>query len=66
MSLNNLYWGGRGQCPICGRFCGQITPYGNESRGLWKVTGVCKHHGEVDLTKQEWAADDFFSDEEAQ
>lgn len=63
MSLNNVYWGNRGHCPKCGKFCGDITGYGN-CQGLQKVTGVCKIHGKVDLSKQDWGFDDFFSEED--
>jgi len=55
-----IFYDDRGHCPKCGRFCGQIFAYGNESRGLFKVKGFCKVHGEVDLTSQSWEWDDFF------
>jgi len=60
MSHDNYYWGGRGNCPKCGRWVGQITGTINYALGeLVKVTGVCKHHGEVDLSEQAWDYDDF-------
>ena len=55
-----FYWGDRGHCPGCGRFCGGISAMGHEMMGLVGVTGICKTHGEVDLTGQEWSWDDFF------
>jgi len=58
----SIYWEDRGHCPKCGKFCGQIMAYGNESRGLFKVKGTCRTHGEVDLTDQSWSWDDFFGD----
>lgn len=57
-----IYWGNRGHCPQCGRFCGQIKGYGN-AWGLVRVTGICKVHGEVDLTQQDWSYEDFFEEE---
>lgn len=62
--MTGIFWGDRGHCPKCGRFCGQITGYGNEIQGLVRVTGICHQHGEVDLTKQEWIYDEFFGPEE--
>lgn len=59
MSHDNVYWGGRGNCPQCGRWCGDIRGQGNEYHGLTKVTGECKVHGTVDLTSQGWGWDDF-------
>jgi hypothetical protein len=64
MSLGNVYWGGRGQCPKCGRFVGRILGTVSEAIGLVKVEGICKTHGEVDLTEQDWSHDDFVRDEE--
>jgi len=58
-----MNWGDRGHCPKCGRFCGNIKGQANEHFGLFKVTGMCKIHGVVDLTQQAWEYDDFFSDE---
>lgn len=55
-----IFYDDRGHCPKCGRFCGQIFAYGNESRGLFKVKGFCKVHGEVDLTDQSWTYEEFF------
>ncbi len=52
-----------GHCPKCGKFCGKIQGEGNEYIGLAKVTGVCKVHGEVDLSSQSWGYEDFFSEE---
>jgi hypothetical protein len=63
MSYNDCYWGDRGHCPKCGKFCGKITGHGNCELGLIKVTGICKTHGEVDLTHQEWSFDDFFNED---
>ncbi len=64
MSLDNAYWGGRGNCPVCGRFCGHIVGYGGRDMPLSRVTGDCKVHGQVDLTDQAWNWDEFFGEEE--
>ena len=68
MSYNDSYWEGRGNCPECGKFCGQITGHaGYQGEGytagpyLEKVTGVCKEHGEVKLLGP-YGWDDFFGD----
>lgn len=53
-----FFWGNRGHCPRCGRFCGDITFFYNDY-GIQRVTGVCAKHGEVDLTQQDWSYDDF-------
>ena len=47
-----------GNCPICGKFCSNImaTTHGEQ---ITKVTGICKKHGEQDLTDQSWDGDDF-------
>ena len=60
----SIYWEDRGHCPKCGRFCGSITGYGGDEIGLQKVTGICKKHGLVNLTNQEWSYDDFWGEEE--
>ena len=60
----SIYWDDRGHCPKCGKFCGQIEGKGNEMRGLFEVTGVCKKHGKVDLTGQSWSWDEFFGEPE--
>ena len=56
MSYNDSYWGGRGNCPECGKFYGKITGHaGYQWEGytagpyLAKVSGVCKEHGEVEI-----------------
>lgn len=51
-----------GHCPKCGRFCGNIkgTIKGGIDGYLEKVSGVCKTHGEVDLSGEPWGWDDFF------
>jgi hypothetical protein len=65
VSYDNVYWGGRGQCPKCGRFVGKITASINDRAGiLFSVSGICKHHGEVDLTAQDWSYEDFEPEEE--
>lgn len=46
-------------CPKCGRFCGQITTYGNEHSGITKLMGTCKAHGRIELTESELGYDDF-------
>lgn len=56
------FWGDRGHCPKCGRFCGDIGAIAN-SEGLISVDGICKKHGTVDLTNQEWSWDEFFGSE---
>jgi len=49
-----------GNCLQCGRFCGEISALVNEFRGeIVKVTGICKKHGEQDLTDQDWGWEDF-------
>ena len=62
MSLEDTYWGDRGHCPKCGRFCGAIVGFGSEDRGLYEVRGECHRHGDVDLTGQEWSWEDFFGE----
>lgn len=51
----------------CGRFVGNIkaTIVGIDDR-IIKVTGVCKKHGVVDITDQDWTYEDFFPEEEDQ
>ncbi len=65
MTLQDGKWGNRGHCPRCGRWCSAITGWGGEEEGLRRVTGICKVHGEVDLSKQDWSYDDFFKEMEA-
>jgi len=51
-----------GQCPKCGRICGRIVGYFLSEYfggGLEKVFGVCKKHGRVDLTDQDWSYEEF-------
>jgi hypothetical protein len=62
MSLDNYYWGNRGHCPKCGYWVGAIVGTMNGLGELLKVTGVCKVHGEVDITSQDWSWDDFNED----
>ena len=61
--MTSPYWEGRGNCPKCGKFCGNITASRREN-GLAEVTGKCKDHGEVDLSRQAWSFDEFFSGED--
>jgi len=51
-------YGDRGHCPKCGRFCGKIVGT-IRNEGLDKVTGICRMHGEVDLSDQDWGYEDF-------
>ena len=53
----------RGHCPRCGRFCSGIIGRGSDIRGLFSVVGVCRRHGPVILTDQDWSWEDFFGDE---
>ena len=63
MSYNDAYWGGRGNCPKCGRFVCQIK--GLVRAGVLEgVTGVCSTHGKVDLSHQDWGYEDFLADQE--
>ena len=68
MSLENCYWGGRGNCPVCGKWCGaivgKIATNGFGDERLDGVSGFCAAHGEVDLSKQDWSWDDFDSDDD--
>ena len=53
-------------CP-CGRFVGHITAEVSVSgidKKIVKVTEVCKKHGVVDVTDQDWIYEDFFPPEE--
>jgi hypothetical protein len=45
MGLRDIYWGGRGNCPACGRFCGHILGTVSEEIGIIKVEGVCNKPG---------------------
>jgi len=39
------------KCPICGKFVGKVRAFEDDFRGrIVKVVGVCKKHGEVDVT----------------
>ncbi len=58
------FWGDRGHCPRCGRFCRDIIGLVSDL-GLEKVEGKCKKHGKVDLTNQEWSYDDFDDSEQS-
>ncbi len=49
-----------GNCPVCGRFCGNILATVNGLEQITKVTGTCEKHGEQDLTDQDWCSDDFY------
>lgn len=51
-----------GKCPDCGRFCADIRATATEEC-LKTVSGVCGQHGNVDLSKQPWAWEDFFGEE---
>lgn len=51
-----------GKCPKCGWFCADITATANEE-GLQSVSGICRQHGKMDLSKQEWSWEDFFGEE---
>ena len=46
-------------CPKCGKFCGEITGYGNEHTGITRIMGTCKAHGRTKLTESELGYDDF-------
>ena len=60
MSFNN--------CPSCGKWCSnvyaKVVGFGGEET-IDKVMGTCKKHGLVDLTKGDWAWEDFFGEGEA-
>jgi len=45
-------------CPKCGKFVADVTGYSRAER-IEKVEGICRKHGFVDLTDQDWSADDF-------
>jgi len=47
----------------CGRFVGNIKAKLTADNEITKVTGVCKKHGVVDVTDQEWCYEDFFPEE---
>lgn len=67
MSHKDVYWGGRGHCPKCGRFCSGITGHFRGPPGwevLEMVTGWCKHHGLVDLSHQPWDYNDHLERED--
>lgn len=52
-----------GQCPNCGRFCSKITALVGGFGGdefISSVSGSCKTHGQVDLSKGDWCWEDFF------
>ncbi len=59
------FFGDLGHCPKCGKFCSNIQGEGNEYVGLARVTGICKVHGEVDLSSQDWGYEDFFKEDES-
>lgn len=59
----SIYWGNRGHCPKCGRFCGNIRAALNDFLGLFRVTGTCSIHGDVDLSDQDWSYDEFCDDD---
>lgn len=46
-------------CPKCGRFVKEISIFANGLDEIVKVEGVCKKHGIVDVTNQDWDYDDF-------
>jgi len=46
-------------CPKCGKFCSEITAYGNEHQGITRIMGTCKTHGRIELTESELGYDDF-------
>ena len=52
-------------CPECGKFVGDIrATVSGIDEDITKVTGVCKKHGKVDVTDQDWIYEDFFPEEE--
>lgn len=59
--VTGLYWGDRGHCPKCGRFCGSIVGFASEEK-LHRVVGKCSVHGSVDLSGQAWSHDEFYSE----
>ena len=62
--MNSIYWGNRGHCPQCGKFCGDIRGFVNPGVGLLGVVGKCSQHGDVDLSVQDWAFEEFCESEE--
>ncbi|GAI05989.1 unnamed protein product [marine sediment metagenome] len=52
-------------CPKCGKFVGNIEATRNGLEYITKVEGICKTHGKVDLTDQEWDYDEFVFGKEA-
>ncbi len=52
------------RCPTCGRFVSNVTATVNGFLDIIKVEGVCKRHGWIDATDQEWGYDDFFPEKE--
>lgn len=53
------------KCPSCGRFCKLIRAIIKMDNEIVSVSGVCKKHGKVDLTRADWSWDDFFFGGEA-
>jgi len=54
-----------GKCPKCGWFCSNIRATTKEyGECLGTVTGECRQHGKLDLSKQDWALEDFNFEEE--
>jgi len=51
--------GDRGHCPKCGKFCGSIRAQLDPFGGIRRVEGVCRTHGRVDLTEQDWTYEEF-------
>ena len=48
------------RCPTCGRFIANVEATVNGFEHITKVEGICKTHGTVNVTNQEWGYDDFF------
>jgi len=45
-------------CPKCGKFVSDVGAHLINER-IERVEGICKQHGFVDLTDQDWSGDDF-------
>lgn len=58
MAYTDIYYGGRGQCPKCGRFCRNIVGCSPDDLPV-SVEGECVKHGVQDLTAQGWSWDEF-------
>ncbi len=45
-------------CPKCGKFVSDVVAH-MKAEQVEKVEGSCKKHGVMNLTGQDWSADDF-------